>query len=155
MNFVTSFHWLTFGCLSWTLVEYYFHRFVLHSQDSIKDGYIRAHLMHHAFPNLKNKVALGWAFLSFRVWIIALVLRFVLSDLAVGMWYLGFMLTICAYDSIHYYCHFGGETSIKWLKRLRINHLKHHYRDQQTNFGVTTNLWDKVFGTYDNKVKDM
>jgi len=154
MQVISSFPWLALGSLTWTILEYYFHRFDLHSPSSISDGYINSHLIHHSFPNLKNKVALSWSTLTAKVFLIVIVLRLFMADLSVGMWYVGFMMTIIAYDSIHYYCHFGGETNIGWLKRLRINHLKHHYRDQQTNFGVTTNFWDKVFGTYDNKFKN-
>jgi sterol desaturase/sphingolipid hydroxylase (fatty acid hydroxylase superfamily) len=57
------------------------------------------------------------------------------------------------YESIHYYCHFGPEIQIKWLKTLKINHLKHHYRNQSKNYGVTTNFWDKIFGTYEQPLK--
>jgi hypothetical protein len=95
------------GSLTWTLLEYYFHRFELHSVNSIKDGLIHSHLIHHSFPNLKNKVALSWSPLTAKVLLIVMVLRLFMSDLSVAMWYVGFMLTIVAYDSIHYYCHFG------------------------------------------------
>lgn len=71
------------------------------------------------------------------------------------MLFLGFMGTLICYDGIHYFCHFGPETEVGWLKTLRLNHLKHHYRSQQTNFGVTTNIWDKVFGTYDKTSKSL
>lgn len=152
---LTAFPWTALGCLTWTLIEYYYHRFKLHYPENISDGHISAHLIHHSFPNLKNKVALSWFSMSVEVLLIAGALRLLLSGVSVGMWYLGFMGTIVTYDSIHYYCHFGPETTLGWLKRLRINHLKHHYRDQQTNFGVTTNFWDRVFGTYDNKLKEL
>ena len=61
----------------------------------------------------------------------------------------GFIGGAIVYDSIHYYCHFGPELEVGWLKRLRVNHMKHHYRNSRSNFGVTTNLWDIVFGTYE------
>lgn len=77
-----------------------------------------------------------------------------LAAFAVGMLLLGFVGTLIAYDCIHYYCHFGPETEWPWLKTLRINHLKHHFRNQQANFGVTTNLWDKIFGTFDRTQKE-
>ena len=84
-----------------------------------------------------------------------MLFRLVLPDILVAFGFIGFMLTIIAYDSIHYYCHFGPETNIPWLKKMRINHLKHHYRDFNTNFGVTSNVWDKAFGTYDYKEKNV
>ena len=63
----------------------------------------------------------------------------------------GFIASMIVYDSLHYYCHFGPETEIKWLKAVRIKHQKHHYRTPQANFGVTTSLWDIIFGTFDNR----
>jgi sterol desaturase/sphingolipid hydroxylase (fatty acid hydroxylase superfamily) len=155
MDVVSALHFAAFGCIFWTLLEYIFHRFILHPQGPMPDGKLSSHLTHHSFPNLKNKVALGFFENSLIIAAIALGLSFFLPLLCVALWCIGFILTLICYDAMHYYCHFGPEINIEWLKRLRINHLKHHYRDQQTNFGVTTNFWDKVFGTYDNKLKDI
>ena len=47
-----------FGLAKWTLIEYYFHRFLLH-QDLNKQPTLESHLMHHAFPSIKNKLALS------------------------------------------------------------------------------------------------
>jgi sterol desaturase/sphingolipid hydroxylase (fatty acid hydroxylase superfamily) len=77
----------------------------------------------------------------------------ILSQLVASMFFIGLISFMVGYDAVHYYCHFGPELEIPWLKTLRINHLKHHYRNQKTNFGVTTNLWDKLLGTYDSKTK--
>lgn len=46
------------GLLLWTAVEYYFHRIVLHLP--LKAGMmLNAHYIHHAFPNIPNKLALS------------------------------------------------------------------------------------------------
>lgn len=70
-----------------------------------------------------------------------------LSPFTISLIYIGLIGAIIVYDSIHYYCHFGPEINIKWLKYLRINHLKHHYRDPTRYFGVTNTIWDEIFGT--------
>ena len=144
---------MVFGSILWTFLEYFFHRFILHPQGPLPEGMLRPHLIHHSFPKLKNKVALSFFSISVKVIAVFMLLSLVIPDLWVAFMFIGFILTVIAYDSIHYYCHFGPETNITWLKNLRINHLKHHYRDQNTNFGVTNNFWDKMFGTYDYKVK--
>ncbi len=60
---------------------------------------------------------------------------------------LGLHSFMTLYDILHYYFHFGPETSIKWLNKLKKNHMKHHFRDSDRGFGVTTTFWDWVFGT--------
>jgi sterol desaturase/sphingolipid hydroxylase (fatty acid hydroxylase superfamily) len=98
-------------------------------------------------------LALSWSTNAVYFIFIIAGLRLLLSALAVSLFFVGFLSVMIIYDCIHYFCHFGPQTEILWLKTLRINHLKHHYRNQQKNFGVTTNLWDKVFGTYDTETK--
>ena len=49
------------------------------------------------------------------------------------------------YDLLHYYYHFGGEPPFDFLKRLKVNHLKHHYKDYSKGFGVSTTIWDTFF----------
>lgn len=46
------------GLLAWTGIEYYFHRVLLHLP--LKQGKVlNPHYIHHAFPNLPNKLALS------------------------------------------------------------------------------------------------
>jgi sterol desaturase/sphingolipid hydroxylase (fatty acid hydroxylase superfamily) len=50
------------------------------------------------------------------------------------------------YDLTHYALHhvpLRGRT----LRRLRAHHLRHHYGDHERGFGVTSGVWDWVFGT--------
>jgi hypothetical protein len=39
------------GLQTWPLIEYYFHRVLLHHNFCKKDGEIGLHELHHAFPN--------------------------------------------------------------------------------------------------------
>ena len=110
-------------------------------------GDIRGHLIHHSFPNHHKKVAISIIPFSIKLILIALAYSLFLDPLCIGLIFVGFLATVIFYDSIHYYCHYGPELNIRWLKYLRINHLKHHYRDQSRFFGVTNTFWDLVFGT--------
>jgi sterol desaturase/sphingolipid hydroxylase (fatty acid hydroxylase superfamily) len=47
----------------------------------------------------------------------------------------------------HLIHHRRGGAPAGYLQGLRISHLRHHYSPQQGNFGVTTGIWDRVFGT--------
>ena len=51
-----------------------------------------------------------------------------------------------AYEAIHYRFHFSRPAS-ELERRLRARHLAHHFRAPDQIHGVTTALWDRVFGT--------
>ncbi|KAG7012573.1 Dihydroceramide fatty acyl 2-hydroxylase FAH1, partial [Cucurbita argyrosperma subsp. argyrosperma] len=58
----------------------------------------------------------------------------------------GGLLGYVMYDVTHHYLHHGqpsGETA----RNLKKYHLNHHFRIQTLGFGITSSLWDKVFGT--------
>jgi len=103
--------------------------------------------MHHAFPNLNNKVAISIGQNTLILIVVAVVLRFFISELVIGILFMGLISTLVLYDCIHYYCHFGPQTNIGVINYLRVNHLKHHFRNPDKYFGVTNTFWDWVFGT--------
>ncbi|GFS43082.1 fatty acid hydroxylase 1 [Actinidia rufa] len=58
----------------------------------------------------------------------------------------GGLLGYVMYDVTHYYLHHGQPTS-EVPRNLKKYHLNHHFRIQNKGFGITSSLWDKVFGT--------
>uniref|UniRef100_A0A2P2N0E9 Fatty acid hydroxylase domain-containing protein n=1 Tax=Rhizophora mucronata TaxID=61149 RepID=A0A2P2N0E9_RHIMU len=50
------------------------------------------------------------------------------------------------YDCTHYYLH-HGQPKGNVPKGLKKYHLNHHFRVQDRGFGITSSLWDRVFGT--------
>lgn len=142
------------GVLLWTLLEYVLHRYVFHSAAGTTfETKLKAFLVHgyhHEFPNDKWRLVapplMSWS-LGAAVGAIYYVLFGVdhawplFSGTAVG--YL-------AYDWIHYYTHHfrprGGVGAY-----LRRYHLEHHFKDATTHYGITSPLWDFVFGTHTNK----
>ncbi|KAL0352775.1 UNVERIFIED_CONTAM: Dihydroceramide fatty acyl 2-hydroxylase FAH1 [Sesamum angustifolium] len=58
----------------------------------------------------------------------------------------GGLLGYVMYDVTHYYVHHGQPTS-GVPKSLKKYHLNHHFRVQNKGFGITSSLWDRVFGT--------
>ena len=60
----------------------------------------------------------------------------------------GFLLGYVAYISIHYMQHLFKPPAFPPLNRLWKWHALHHYKYPLTKaFGVSTSLWDVVFGT--------
>ena len=62
-------------------------------------------------------------------------------------WFAGLVVGYVWYDLTHYYLHHAAPTTAagKWLRRY---HLVHHFQTPDRRYGITTPIWDWVFGTY-------
>lgn len=115
------------GLLAWTLGEYVTHRFVLHAIAPVQHG------IHHARP----QDAIDKVF--WQIW-----LAFAAVHLAAGATVLaGVLVAYAWYLSVHYCAHHNPAIL---PARLLKHHLDHH-RFANRNYGVTTKIWDHVFGT--------
>jgi sterol desaturase/sphingolipid hydroxylase (fatty acid hydroxylase superfamily) len=141
------------GWLVWTLMEYLLHRYLFHLKGETPDEKVRAfmiHGYHHDFPDdamrLVAPPVMSWG--PAIVWSIAYWFLFgrtyfapVLAGSAAGY---------VAYDWIHYYTHHARPTTALG-KALRRYHMKHHFKDGDAWYGVSSPLWDYVFGTHRSK----
>ena len=73
-------------------------------------------------------------------------------DLGALAFHAGFVGGYIFYDLSHYYIH-HGHPRMEWLKKLRKHHMVHHSPnlENEKKFGVSSTLWDHVFGTYTEK----
>jgi sterol desaturase/sphingolipid hydroxylase (fatty acid hydroxylase superfamily) len=135
------------GC--WTLIEYLLHRFVLHvSADapSFQRTIERLHLGHHREPWDEAKITVPvYGSLPIAATLLGL---YRLS----GSWHVAALLLIgsiigyLGYEMVHFRIH-CGRAGGRWLRWQRAHHLRHHFKHPECCFGVTTPLWDWVFGT--------
>ena len=58
----------------------------------------------------------------------------------------GFILGYLTYDYTHYHVHHHTPRT-KLGKRLREQHMRHHFQDHRFGYGVSSPLWDVVFRT--------
>ena len=58
----------------------------------------------------------------------------------------GIVAGFAGYEWLHYRMHFALPSNAVEA-RLRARHLAHHLREPDAIFGVTTPIWDIVFGT--------
>jgi sterol desaturase/sphingolipid hydroxylase (fatty acid hydroxylase superfamily) len=133
---------LIFGFLSWTLVEYLFHRCILHHVPFFAES----HKAHHDAPRelIGTPTALSFTFLTVFVF---LPLATCLGVLTSAAWFSGFLMGYFCYVAVHYVVHHKGSNGHTYLKVLKQQHARHHHGDASRNFGVTTIFWDRVFGT--------
>jgi sterol desaturase/sphingolipid hydroxylase (fatty acid hydroxylase superfamily) len=62
----------------------------------------------------------------------------------------GFILGYLAYDYTHYHVHHHTPRT-KLGKRIREQHMRHHFQDHRYGYGVSSPLWDVVFRTLPRK----
>jgi len=129
-----------FGLLTWTLLEYGFHRFVYHKGNTLAH---KGHLMHHESPRLL--LGMPWyvtsGFFLLMGYIFAVGLRVPAAASFFGAIAAGYFY----YCSVHHIQH-HFRLANTWFRGLTRHHNIHH-RLQDVNFGVTNRFWDRVFGT--------
>jgi sterol desaturase/sphingolipid hydroxylase (fatty acid hydroxylase superfamily) len=136
------------GGLFWTLFEYIMHRWVFHmvaeSDRATRIVYVM-HGNHHHFPRDKERLFMP-PVPSLILASAIFGLMYLAIDNNVFVFFPGFMLGYLMYGTMHYAIH-AWNPPFKWMKPLWRNHHLHHYKDEGKGFGVSTTIWDHVFGT--------
>ncbi len=131
------------GAIVWTLAEYWIHRVVFHGPTSFEP----MHDMHHRLPKDMIGLASWGTFIGFAgIWLIAETF----TGAAIGSAFAGgFMLGYLFYCAIHVrFHHHGPEARLsRYVAFMNRHHVAHH-RGGKGNFGVSSPIWDFVFGTY-------
>jgi sterol desaturase/sphingolipid hydroxylase (fatty acid hydroxylase superfamily) len=126
------------GMFAWTILEYVIHGVLSHMHRTFVT---RLHDVHHRDPH---------AVFAMRAWIpVAAVLAggFIKFGVTPAMLFVGGVASgFAAYEFVHYRIHFS-RPACALEARLRARHLAHHVREPDAIFGVTTPIWDVVFGT--------
>jgi len=136
------------GVLFWTFTEYILHRFAFHYHPESERGkrinYV-LHGNHHEYPRDKERLFMPAAPSLIIASMFFLVFYLLLGKLAFPF-FPGFMLGYLIYGSMHYAIH-AWNPPFKWMKGLWRNHHLHHYKHSDMGFGVSSTIWDHVFGT--------
>jgi len=144
--------WAFFGGgLGFSLFEYTLHRFVFHRRfEDTRAGHIEGfltHGYHHAYPDDPSRLVMP------PLGSLPLGVIFSSAYVAVFGWAIGlagFAGTVVGYifyDTMHFVLHHWRPRTKAglWLKRY---HLLHHHAEEPARFGVSSPLWDYVFGTF-------
>jgi sterol desaturase/sphingolipid hydroxylase (fatty acid hydroxylase superfamily) len=136
------------GLITFTWVEYLVHRYVFHLEPSTPSrakAQYTMHGVHHEFPKDKSRLAMPPVLSITISTLLLLILRLILGDF-VFSFLPGFLVGYAAYLSVHYMVH-AFQPPKNFLKALWVNHGVHHYRDGSVVFGVSSPLWDYIYGT--------
>jgi sterol desaturase/sphingolipid hydroxylase (fatty acid hydroxylase superfamily) len=160
------------GVLIWTLTEYVVHRFIFHvdaatmeevtrivsglapgepalpALETLKQKhYFIAHGVHHDYPNDSRRLVMPPS-VSVPLGIVFYVLfRLAFGVAAAPALFAGMVFGYLIYDTTHFAVHhwrLHGRITL-YLKK---HHFRHHYQNPKKDYGVSSPLWDLVFGTW-------
>ena len=130
------------GLIGWTFIEYLLHRVLFHHAPVLS----QIHASHHQSPQeligtpawasvILGLIVIGgpsWETLGFNLG------TAVTTGVVTGyLWYV----------FVHYAIHHWQPRQNSYFYRAWLRHAVHHHHSQHRNFGVTTALWDHIFGT--------
>ena len=132
------------GFMSAGLLEYVLHRWVLHGPPSRAK---RGHAQHHAEPRALISTPLFVILTAaLAIWgLLGVVLPAGLAALLVFGLYAGYNY----FALVHHWEHHRGQDRAcvtYWRGLERLHHL--HHRRPVVNFGISTTMWDRLFGTF-------
>ena len=147
--------WIAGGYLFWTLTEYWLHRVVFHFEPDHPIGrrfHFIIHGVHHDHPNDPLRLVMPPAA---SIPLAALFIgAFVVVIGTPEAWPFagGFLAGYLIYDMIHYALHHHRPKTRfgRWLREL---HMRHHFQDDTTGYGIAAPYWDWVFRTKVDRAK--
>jgi len=170
LGVVRTGEWILAGFLMWTFTEYVIHRFVFHPPQWIEDDtrrivgglepgtpimpemptfrhkfYFLVHGNHHDYPNDSRRLVMPPG-VSIPLAIIFYALFAVTVGVAAPAAFAGFVAGYLAYDTTHYLTHHGA-TRTAFARYQKKRHFRHHYYDSTHDYGVSSPVWDAVWGT--------
>jgi sterol desaturase/sphingolipid hydroxylase (fatty acid hydroxylase superfamily) len=135
------------GIGSWTLVEYVLHRFFGHDRRTWPNAFAAEHTRHHSegdyFAPTWKKAIVTVVAAPVVTAVAALGLGLQLGAIY-GVSFVGMYVT---YELIHRraHTHRGRGPYGRYLRR---HHFSHHFANPRANHGVTSPIWDLIFGTW-------
>ncbi|MCC2548825.1 sterol desaturase family protein [Hymenobacter sp. BT175] len=136
------------GLLLFTLAEYLAHRYIYHIAPTTparaKFQYTM-HGVHHEYPKDKTRLAMPPILTVFVTSVLFFIFRFTFGHAAFGV-LAGFVFGYAIYLFVHYIMHMYAPPK-NFLKLLWHHHAMHHYSQEGAAYGVSSTIWDHVFGT--------
>ena len=148
-----------FVVLVYPLVWYVLHRYVLHSKWMWKSPLFartwkRIHYDHHQDPNHLEILFGSLTSELPPVFIMTIPFGYAVGGvggaaiaLATGV------LTTCFYEFCHCIQHLSYQPKMKMLVQMKAWHMAHHFHDETGNFGITNFVWDRLFGTFYERIQ--
>lgn len=140
------------GTLAWTLLEYALHRGVFHwrpnptSHNQITLHFL-LHGLHHKTPMDGDRLVFPPTAATIFAAVFYVFYYSILPWPIFCCYASGKLFGYICYDMIHYYLHHGSPTPYSDMHFRKVYHHNHHFKDFELAFGISTMIWDYVFGT--------
>ena len=137
------------GLTVWTLTEYILHRFIFHWELPGKLGrqiHFIFHGVHHDYPSDSKRLVMVPTISIPLAVLFYFLFRFILGEVLVSPFFIGFITGYLIYDMAHYAVHHFNLKNPFWLE-MKNHHMRHHYMDSEHGYGVSSKIWDYVFRT--------
>ncbi|MBL0176204.1 MAG: sterol desaturase family protein [Ignavibacteria bacterium] len=137
------------GLAVWTLTEYTLHRFVFHyhpTSDLGKKIHWMFHGVHHDYPSdplrlvMPPTISIPLALLFYAFFRALMGAEYSTAFMP------GFLTGYLFYDISHFAVHHFPIKG-RFFGAMREHHMRHHFKDPDAGFGVSSPLWDVVFRT--------
>ncbi|GIX29878.1 MAG: hypothetical protein KatS3mg124_0350 [Porticoccaceae bacterium] len=137
------------GLFTWTLAEYCLHRFLFHYRAKSRVGQwlvFLFHGVHHETPQDRTRLVMPPAGAALILAVLWVLFGLVVPEPWLEPFLAFFIAGYLCYDYIHYATH---HCRLQWTpaRQLKRHHMLHHYAGEEARFGVSSPLWDWVFGT--------
>jgi sterol desaturase/sphingolipid hydroxylase (fatty acid hydroxylase superfamily) len=139
--------YFTGGLFFWSFFEYIMHRYIFHISEHIhgteRFQYI-IHGVHHKNPKDEERVFMP-PVPGTLIAMLLLGINFLMMGKNTFFFTGGMLIGYMIYASIHYSVH--NKPVNPRFRKLWQHHAMHHYKYPDKAFGVSSPLWDMVFGT--------
>jgi len=150
IGLLNFFELLILGLFIWTFVEYIMHRFIFHYMPADKPWALRLHFIfhgvHHDYPSDAKRLVLPPSVSVPLATGFYFLFNAILPANYIWGFFPGFILGYLVYDISHYAIHHFNFKGSIW-KKIKQHHMLHHYQDPGKGYGVSSPLWDKIFGS--------
>jgi sterol desaturase/sphingolipid hydroxylase (fatty acid hydroxylase superfamily) len=137
------------GFFVWSLTEYWLHRTFFHWIPRVGWGermHFLVHGVHHKWPKDKYRLVMPPAVSITLFFVFLGIFYLTLGRHWVWPFHAGFVVGYMGYDVTHYYVHHYNPKT-RYGLALKKHHMLHHFKTPEARFGVSSMLWDYVFGT--------
>jgi sterol desaturase/sphingolipid hydroxylase (fatty acid hydroxylase superfamily) len=145
------------GFVFWTLAEYMLHRFIFHYEPN---GFVQERIMflihgiHHEDAKDPTRLVMPPFFGTVLALIFYTLFRLAFGPACAEPFMAFFLMGYLVYDYTHFAVHhFTPRT--RFGRFIKSHHMQHHYVNPDSRWGVSSPLWDYVFGTIEgvNRVR--
>ena len=156
VSFVNIFFLVVAGIFVWSFIEYVLHKYIFHFDAKSEFGkkiHFIFHGVHHDYPSDSRRLVMPPSVSIPLAALFYFIFMYLVGGVYVLPFFSGFIIGYLFYDLTHYAIHHFNMHNKFWLE-IKNHHMLHHYHDQDKGYGVSSPLWDLVFGSmFDKKSK--